>query len=399
MAQTNQETEWELPFLQNGVFALFQKTRWQRNPRFREGWRGPLWQMNLMSWRSLKWKVFFRRWKEVVLSSLQHVGWRACEMWQHFFFEYCVEPSLFGVVLCLSEATPSFHTVSKTGVGLKRWKTFFLVQGVQGMRGNMPQIKVVLYHALLVWWILHFLCFSHLSDDLQQVLNCHSNMPKSPRKEIGWLGGAIQDEQNVCHPATQSGSMEKFSQFHLGNVRKQMDGLSEFGNVFFSLCVCVVCVAHQIVDKKHQKVLFLGRLALLRWICAVQCSAGCLPLQSQMRRATSSCYSLDPEPPKFETFFAIIFAFKSLSFFTSIGVFSKKRTSGRIGYVFFMGSAIPTKQSVCVSWTQLCTASRKIMSFQFDRSLVADLAVFVLTGASSGHFVIPLGLRYVTVTI
>ena len=39
------------------------------------------------------------------------------------------------------------------------------------------------------------------------------------------------------------------------------------------------------------------------------------------------------------------------------------------------------------------------MSFQFDRSLVADLAVFVLTGANSGHFVIPLGLRYVMVTI
>lgn len=145
-----------------------------------------------------------------------------------------------------------------------------------------------------------FSLFSHLSDDLQQVLNCHSNMPKSPRKEIGWLGGAIQDEQNVCRPATSQVLWKVFA-VSFGQCQKQMDGLSEFGNVFF-LCVCVLCVAHQIVDKKHQKVLFLGRLALLRWICAVQCSAGCLPLQSQMRRATSSCYSLDPEPPKFETF-------------------------------------------------------------------------------------------------
>ena len=114
-----------------------------------------------------------------------------------------------------------------------------------------------------------FSLFSHLSDDLQQVLNCHSNMPKSPRKEIGWLGGAIQDEQNVCHPATSQVLWKVFA-VSFGQCQKQMDGLIEFGNVFF-LYVCVLCVAHQIVDKKHQKVLFLGRLALLRWICAVQC--------------------------------------------------------------------------------------------------------------------------------
>jgi len=86
-----------------------------------------------------------------------------------------------------------------------------------------------------------FSLFSHLSDDLQQVVNCHSNMPKSPRKEIGWLGGAIQDEQNVCHPATSQVLWKVFA-VSFGQCQKQMDGLIEFGNVFF-LCVCVVCCA------------------------------------------------------------------------------------------------------------------------------------------------------------
>ena len=109
-------------------------------PPVREGWRGPLWQINLMSWRSLKWKGFFRRWKEVVLSSLQHVGWRACEMWQHLFFEYCVEPSLFGWSCAFLRLHQVSHSL-QNGCGTQALENFFWCKACKACEGTCRRLR------------------------------------------------------------------------------------------------------------------------------------------------------------------------------------------------------------------------------------------------------------------
>ena len=172
-----------------------------------------------------------------------------------FFFNIVWNDPFFGWSCAFLRLHQVSHSLQNGCGDSSAGKLFVLVQGMQG---NMPQIKVVLCHVLLVWWILHFLCI------LTLILTFNSHMPKSLRKEICWLGGAIQDAQNVCYPAT-SQFLRKFLQSQLEYVRNRW---MVWLNFIFFVCVCV---ARQIVDKKKHKMLFLARLALLRWICAVQC--------------------------------------------------------------------------------------------------------------------------------